>query len=175
MGFVWHNTYRFNELSMPLSSHPPWTDKLNCMWQRARKLRSCLLRSFSRLHHACSRIQIRWVTLLLTEAILNYFFRPGIPIACSLSSLLFMCWNFHSNRTRRIVLGQTAHQMNYKIQRFGDQLHLHHQGDVKSLRLLLFANVSTALSCVYDCRHLALFCSYLQSRGILSHDYPAAC
>jgi hypothetical protein len=37
----------------------------------------------------------------------------------------------------------------------------------------LLADMSTALSYVYDCRHRPLFHSCLQTRGI-SHDYPAA-
>jgi hypothetical protein len=43
-----------------------------------------------------------------------------------------------------VFLGSQLHQMSYKIQLFGDQLHLHHQDDVKRLctQLLLLSHLA---------------------------------
>jgi len=179
MSFVYYNTYRlflwttFTNCQCPF--HLIHLELINLtVCDKECETWSCLLRSFSGLHHTCSQIQMRQVTLLVTEAILNYFLGQASPL-CAVIAIYSLCLEtFKATELDELFSGRQPHQMNYKIQRFGDELHLHQQGDVKSLRILLFANVSTALSCVYDCRHLALFRSCLQSWGILSHDYPAA-
>jgi hypothetical protein len=140
-----------NELSMPLSSHPPGIDKLN----------TTLCGSVPEFRYGkllCYRLRQFWTTFLGQASSL-----------CAVLAI-YSLWleTFTATEIDEVFSGRQSHQMNYKIRRFGDQLHLHHQGDVKLLRILLFAYVSTALSCVYDCRHLALFRSCLQSRGILS-------
>jgi len=59
--------------------------------------------------------------------------RQRKPVFCALT-LSVICFEiFMVTELSALFLGRQLHQMNCKIQLFGDQLHLHCQGDVKRL------------------------------------------
>jgi len=59
--------------------------------------------------------------------------RQRKPVFCALT-LSVTCFEiFMVTERNAVFLGRQLHQMNYKIQLFGDQLHPHCQGDVKRL------------------------------------------
>jgi hypothetical protein len=44
---------------------------------------------------------------------------------------------FHGDKINKVFSGRQPRQANYKIHRFGEQLHLHHQGDVIHITLMM--------------------------------------
>jgi len=42
----------------------------------------------------------------------------------------------HGDKINKVFSGRQPRQANYKIHRFGEQLHLHHQGDVVHITLM---------------------------------------
>ena len=58
-----------------------------------------------------------------------------IPV--KFGDILYVSLRFHCDKINKVLSGRQPRQANYKIHRFGEQPHLHHQGDVIHITLMM--------------------------------------